>query len=58
MKVKECDFKTALKYVCEILNIRIDTFSATQGLVITKADWDIFEKFDKASNNFKIKRRT
>ena len=48
MKVKDCEFKTALNYVCEILNIRIDTFSApTQGFVsnYTKADWDIFDKF-------------
>ena len=58
MKVKECDFKTALKYVCDILNIRIDTFSApTQGFVsnYTKADWDIFEKFDKLQTTLKTK---
>ena len=58
MKVKECDFKTALKYVCDILNIRIDTFSApAQGFVsnYTKADWDIFEKFDKLQTTLKTK---
>jgi hypothetical protein len=58
MQVKECDFKTALKYVCEILNIRIDTFSApTQGFVsnYTKADWDIFERFDRLQNGIKTK---
>lgn len=58
MKVKECDFKTALKYVCEILNIRIDTFSApTQGFVsnYTKADWDIFEKFDRLQTTLNLK---
>ena len=58
MKVKECDFKNALNYVCELLNIRIDTFSAPiQGFIsnYTKADWDIFEKFDRLQNTIKPK---
>lgn len=56
MKVKECDFKTALNYVCETLNIRIDTFSTpTQGFIsnYTKADWDIFDRFDRLQSTIK-----
>lgn len=58
MQVKECDFKAALNYICNLLGIRIDTYSApTQGFVsnYTKADWDIFDKFDRLQSSIKPK---
>jgi hypothetical protein len=60
MQVKECDFKTALNYICELLEIRIDNYSTTpQGFVsnYTKADWDIFDKFDRLQTSIKPKEQ-
>lgn len=50
MRVKNCDFLTALQFVCDLLGIKNNTKEIIQqGFVnnYIKSDWELFDKFNK-----------